>query len=144
MRVRGIDFDVLYNLATSLDMVIRNERQIGKFYGFKLSPKSSQTYYSRKSQSGRRVKALCFHGWRDFIRAVLSHGANCVTSTMGRWTSIEEFNADLPRIKGINVGSMLHPMLMSELCTHEGTLPPLLRRAQEISRRETRTSEAVA
>lgn len=134
MRVKGLSFDHLQSISLSLDMALTNAREIGRFFSFRLVPKSSDTYYSRKTASGRRVKALCFHGWRDFIRVSFSRGATVITSTLGRWTSQEEFDADIPRIKALNIGSVQTPLTMLELCTHEGPLPPLLRRAVEVAR----------
>lgn len=137
MKVHGIDFTVLQKAANDLDMQLHNaDRASWQAYTFTVRGKHSKTFYSRRGISGRRVLAVCFHGWRDFIRVAFASGATKVSSIYGRWESLTAFNNDLPRMAGLNVGSPTEPRTMPSLCTHEGPLPPLLTRVVKAARKE--------
>lgn len=144
MRVRGLDYSVLHRIADDLDMSLLDVREAGKDLAFKVRNKSSHTYYSRKGLTGRRINAVCFHGWRDFIRVCFVNGATRIKTANGTWANVDVFDKDLPRMAGQNVGSQIDPRTMPDLCTHEGGLPKLLKRAVQAARAVSPSSEAVA
>lgn len=145
MKVSGLDSDILISILGGMRMFWINVRGIRQTaYEFKLRAIDSHTYYSRKNIHGRYGNWVCFHGWRDFIRVCFANGATKVATAYGTWKNAEEFDADLPRIEGQNVGSESEPRTMPELCTHEGGVPPLLRRAVKAVCSLDPSSEAVA
>lgn len=139
MRVYGIHFSALQTIAADLNMVLHDGDTVSYSepgYTFRLKGKNSRTFYSKTSPAGRRITSVCFHGMRDFIRVCFMRGATKISSIHGKWTSIEKFNQDLPRMAGLNVGTALVPRTMPSLCTHEGSLPALLSRVVKAARKE--------
>lgn len=116
MKVKGIKLESITWIAKNLDIELSNIRKAGRFIAFKASPVSSYAKYARRTGSGRRIKALCYHGRRDFIQELFNGGATAVETAHGRWYSKSAFERDLYRLANINVGSIMYPALMITLC----------------------------
>jgi len=65
----------------------------------------------------RRVHAVCWHGFRDFFRAVyrLTPGAYFYTA-MATWKGSEHFEANYRASGSRNVGTQIMPMCAAEVC----------------------------
>lgn len=118
MKVKGVCEQVLQEIADKLEIEISNVRYHGRFLLFKASPLTSDGPYARTTWKGRRVKALCYHGFRDLILELFEHGAKVVSSGAGRWTSKDDFEEDLPMLAALPKGSLMMPVQMIELCVH--------------------------
>jgi len=119
MKVWGLNPGQIHAVAAKLELDIDNGRRDGRAYAFRLIPQSSLAKYSRRTRFGHRVKATCYHGFRDFISVCFSHGAYRVQSAHGDWRSEESFVRDLYRLRTLNVGSIMEPAYMADLCDCE-------------------------
>lgn len=82
----------------------------------RLLPESSRQNGARRSWSGRRVKAACWHAHRDYLRALFAECPDAVIVTaLARYTA-DTFEDVYPSTANRNVGSMLQPAYMDELC----------------------------
>jgi hypothetical protein len=78
--------------------------------------------YQRTSQSGfregRKVAAVCWHGHRDFMRAVFRRDPNARFKTaIADWKGSEDFEQRFAQTAFNNVGSMMYPMFAKDCCT---------------------------
>ena len=88
-------------------------------YGFRgrVIATASRVHGSRHSWSGRATRAACWHAYRDAIRAVLTEYPHAVVTTaMARYEGLAGFESVYPQTAYRNVGSMLQPVSMVELC----------------------------
>jgi hypothetical protein len=71
----------------------------------------------RRSWSGRRIKAACWHAYRDVLVEVfnISPDANVYT-TMAKYKGRTGFENEYPATADRNIGSMMQPAYMPELC----------------------------
>jgi len=119
MKVWGLDRPMVIGSAHKLGLEVDHFRREGRAYAFRLIPHSSRSKYSRRTRLGHRVKACCYHGFRDFISVCFSHGADRVQSMHGDWRTEESFVHDLYRLRTLNVGSIMEPAYMVDLCDCE-------------------------
>lgn len=71
---------------------------------------------ARRSWSGRRTRAACWHAFRDVIRDILEHNPEAtVITSMARYTP-ENFEDTYPATGDQNIGSMFEPAYMPDLC----------------------------
>jgi hypothetical protein len=95
--------------------------------------KSSKGAGARRSWSGRRMPAACWHVFRDVFRSAFAvyPGAKFNTS-LARYTA-SNFESTYPETGVQNIGSMMSPVTMPELCAcadsdNGGWEPVLIRR----------------
>jgi len=68
-------------------------------------------------QNDRRVHAVCWHGFRDYFRAVYRLTPGAVFSTaVDRWQGSEDFEARYKASGHRNVGSQMAPRCAAEVC----------------------------
>lgn len=75
--------------------------------------------YQRSDVRGadRRVNAVCWHGFRDFFRAVYRIEPGAVFSTaFDTWRGSEDFEARFRESGHKNIGSQMVPMAAAEAC----------------------------
>src|SRR5262245_25247581 len=77
--------------------------------------------YQRTSAScfhdGRRVNAVCWHGFRDFFRAVYRREPEAVFYTaMATWRGSVHFEANFRDSGHRNIGSQMYPRAAAECC----------------------------
>lgn len=68
-------------------------------------------------REGRRVHAVCWHGFRDFFRAVYRRAPGAIFRTaLDTWRGSEDFEARY-RASGVrNVGAQIAPVCAAEAC----------------------------
>lgn len=67
--------------------------------------------------SGRRVHAVCWHGFRDFFRACFKLApAATFRTAMDTWRGAEDFEARFAQSGHRNIGSQMAPMTAAEAC----------------------------
>jgi hypothetical protein len=75
--------------------------------------------YQRTDTGGndRRVHAVCWHGFRDFFRAVyrVTPNAKFITA-MDTWQNAQDFEARFRETGHKNIGSQMCPMAAAEAC----------------------------
>ena len=84
-------------------------------------PSHSTDKYGRLSHSGRRVKALCWHGHRDLFRDLFEAydpddtGEIEIRTSFANYRSKSDFEREYP-LTDRNIGSQVQPMRYSEAC----------------------------
>ena len=85
----------------------------------RLSVVSSSAQGARRSWNGRRMPAACWHAFRDVVRDVLENNEDAVvTTSMARYT-LKNFDDTYPATGDRNIGRMIQPAYMPELCDCE-------------------------
>lgn len=97
-------------------------------------PKSDPRKYCAVGHLGRRSANLCWHGHREFFRALFRVAPEARVQTTllqkenrfnvlhgdltrgTRWYTAENFETVYPLTAGLNVGSMYEPLLISDAC----------------------------
>lgn len=83
----------------------------------KLGTADSRKHGSRRAGSGRHGKWLCWHGFRDVVRAIMAVNPDAkVRSAAAVYNGRNGFESVYPSTAGVNVGSMAQPAYMPELC----------------------------
>lgn len=78
---------------------------------------------ARKSASGRRLAAACWHAYRDVLAAIFDVNPDTrVYTAMATYRGRDDFYAQYPRTAHRDIGSMAKPAYMPELCdcSHHG------------------------
>jgi hypothetical protein len=71
----------------------------------------------KRDGNGGRVRAVCWHGFRDFFRAVFALCPDAVFRTgLATWRGSADFEARYPGTGYKNIGSQFCPMLYAEAC----------------------------
>jgi hypothetical protein len=83
----------------------------------KLGTADSKRHGSRTAASGRHGKYLCWHGFRDVIRAVMAVNPEAVARTRDAvYRGSQGFEDTYPSTGSRNCGSMFQPAYAPELC----------------------------
>lgn len=77
--------------------------------------------YQRESvgfgTAGRRVNAVCWHGFRDYFRAVYEHCPEAIFRTsLATWKGSEHFEANFPASGHKNIGPLIAPVEYAGAC----------------------------
>lgn len=83
--------------------------------------KRGDALYQRESAGyfgeGRRVHAVCWHGFRDFFRACFSQAQQAVFRTaLATWDGAEDFERRYQESGRKNIGSLARPVDAAEAC----------------------------
>lgn len=74
-------------------------------------------YQRENALTGRRVNAVCWHGFRDFFRAVYKRNPAAVFRTaIDTWKGSEDFEARYRPSGERNVGSIMYPVCAAGNC----------------------------
>lgn len=136
MRLRGITLDDFNASVARVNVMVTEE---GKTYNGnlrvhqdaheigsrvittvgRLTVESSREAGARRSWSGRRCQAACWHAFRDVVRDLLANHPDAVISTsMARYTA-DNFEDTYPQTGERNIGSMVQHAYMPDLCDCE-------------------------
>ena len=88
------------------------------FNGHTFDPKLKQSAPgARRSWSGRRIAASCWHAYRDVLAAIFELNPDArVYTALAKYKGKQGFYDNYPQTAGQNVGSMVSPAYMPELC----------------------------
>lgn len=92
--------------------------------------KDPAPYGRRSYDGGRRINAVCWHGFRDFLRALLTAQPDAkVRTAWARYDGLAGFEAGFRATGARNIGSQARPCRADQACDcgHEietGTLRP--------------------
>lgn len=89
----------------------------GTRFRVKLRVKLSKGKFGRRSHSGRRIAALCWHGFRDVLMELFDRFPDAKVSTAyavydGRQGFLDKFPGTGQR----NIGSVMEPMTAASAC----------------------------
>ena len=114
MIVRGTNNGEIEAAAAATGVELRNVRREGRGVAFVIRPLSEK--YKRRSHTGRRVHAVCWHGHRDFYRAIFEAAPDAVIITArARYNGADHFEQTYEQTDG-NIGSQAQPMYYSDAC----------------------------
>lgn len=124
IRGKNIDYDTVVSSiinSVSDNIVIHPDaKPIGdNRYGFRgrIIARDSKGQQARRSASGRHGPYACWHAYRDALRAVFKvYPHAVVTTSLARYNGSDGFESVYPETANKNVGSMVNPAFMSELC----------------------------
>lgn len=88
----------------------------GKRFRGRVIVQSSRGKGARRSWSGRRMPAACWHVFRDVVRATLAAYPGATFRTAMAYYTAANFEATYPATGYTNIGSMMAPVTMPELC----------------------------
>lgn len=72
----------------------------------------------RHSWSGRRTHAACWHAYRDVMRGILTKYPSArIRTALALYEGLDGFEATYPSTAYKNIGSMMQPAYMPELCS---------------------------
>lgn len=75
---------------------------------------------ARRSWSGRRLTAACWHAYRDVMIEVFNVNPDTrIYTSMAKYRGRDEFERAYPLTANQNIGSMMQPAYMPELCECE-------------------------
>lgn len=130
IRDRNLTFDSIVAIVNKVSnekyngnvRVHDDAHQLNKSSGFRgrIDVHNSRGEGARVSWSGRHGKWACWHAYRDVLRAILTEYPNAIVKTsMARYDGLEGFEDVYPGTAFKNIGSMMQPAYMSELCECE-------------------------
>lgn len=91
----------------------------GRQFRVKVNPGAKPNRYQRiNAITGRKVNAVCWHGFRDFFRAVyrIEPNARFVTA-VDTWSGSADFEARFRASGYRNVGTLTYPVQAIDNCT---------------------------
>ncbi len=122
MRASKVTLRTLQKAAASVHVEADIEAK-GKGFRVKLYPMHFKGIvpYQRKSASffsqNRKVHAVCWHGFRDFFRAVYAIEPEAVFSTaFATYRGRDNFEETFSQTAYRNIGSQVYPVYASEAC----------------------------
>lgn len=128
MEIKGITSDQFYtivrhvsatmydNNVTCNDPQPRPLNRAGLRFNQRVIVLSSRGAGARRSWSGRRMPCACWHVFRDVVRATLAaHPGATFRTRMAYYTS-DNFESTYPATGYVNVGSLMQPAYMPNLC----------------------------
>jgi hypothetical protein len=79
---------------------------------------------ARRSWSGRRMPVACWHVYRDVLAELFERYPNAkVRTALAVYDGKHGFYSNYPATGDINIGSMVQPTTMPELCQCDGNTP---------------------
>jgi hypothetical protein len=131
-----------YRTATARD---------GITYRVRYQDERGDAPYQRESvgygSAGRRVHAVCWHGWRDYFRAVYQTTPDATFRTVvDTWRGSQDFEARFAASGRKNIGPPIAPVAMADACRcpdrgYFGSTPPSYVQANGI--RDTLVAEPI-
>jgi hypothetical protein len=80
---------------------------------------------ARRSWSGRRMPAACWHTYRDVLNVLFEmHPDAIVRTSMAVYKGLDGFREEYPNTAYKNIGSQFNPAYMPELCECSDTNGP--------------------
>ena len=77
-------------------------------------------FYNNKDGSPRKINAICWHGYRDFINELYTINENLrIVSAQATYLNKEDFLNKYPDTAYNNIGSIMQPMNYADACLCE-------------------------
>jgi hypothetical protein len=116
VRADGLTRDEIEVIAGSLLMEVREHDMRGKFHKFILRP-LDETAWRYRSSRGRKVHAICYHGFAAFLLKVYESFPHATVITMfSRYNDSQDFRDKYKLIENDNVGSLFNPVERGDAC----------------------------
>jgi hypothetical protein len=125
MRIKGISSSALEFIVYTVSHLRYNgnikfkrepERK-GNFLHFTLTVHNSSGKGARRSNTGRRIAALCWHGHRDVMRTIFDNYPDALLITaLARYDGAESFADQFEATGNGNIGSIARPCKLRDAC----------------------------
>lgn len=116
LNAAGTRHRVKLNLNTS-DSMYRPATPSRRARTSRWSDERGDAKYQRESPEGRRVHAVCWHGFRDFFRACFELEPNAIFRTsLDTWNGREDFETRFRESGYKNIGSQMNPRAFADAC----------------------------
>ena len=118
------DFENSINqIANKLEIEIDYNSISGNCYRVKLNKKKENKnyqrkgFYNNKNGTPRKVNAICWHGFRDFLTELYKIYSDLrVFTAQITYNNKEDFELKYPNTANINIGSMVQPLSYGNAC----------------------------
>ena len=106
------------NLAITDDGIRTDTRRDGRYsHRVALTTRDSSQPGARRSWSGRRSRATCWHAFRDVFAVVMMRDPAAVIRTgLATYSGAAGFLELFPATGEANIGSMAQPAILADLC----------------------------
>jgi hypothetical protein len=131
MEIRGVPFEQVTRITEKVSaqsyggnvIVHRDARDLatrnGGFAG-RITVADSSGPGARRSWSGRRMPAACWHAFRDVLAEIFEQYPDARARTaMANYIGRDGFHATYPQTADKNIGSQVRPAYMPDLCDCE-------------------------
>src|SRR5690606_19018612 len=109
MKVLNVSLGTLEAVAESVGVklyIVRQTNRKGTAWQLTLRPAGDRYY--RRGHSGRRIWAVCWHGHRDFFRALFERAPNAkVRTVVASYDGREDFERTHSITGDRNIGSII-------------------------------------
>lgn len=130
MKVWGVTESEVRECARSVGVAIHSDwngngiTQVGRAQQFRLALGDDKQLYRRLSASPlhreRKVNAVCWHGHRDFMRAIFRVNPEArIKSAFADYRGSEDFEQSFPETGYRNIGSVMYPCEAQDACVCE-------------------------
>ena len=118
MKVLNVSLGTLEAVAQSLGLKLHNVRPVNKKgTGWQLTLRPAGSRYYRRGNDGRRIWAVCWHGHRDFFRALFEKAPDAkVRTTVANYDGREDFEQTYWMTGNRNIGSIIEPLPLRYAC----------------------------
>ena len=110
-------------IANKLEIEIDYNSISGNCYRVKLIKKKENKnyqrkgFYNNKNGTPRKVNAICWHGFRDFLTELYKIYSDLrVFTAQITYNNKEDFELNYPNTANINIGSMVQPLKYKDAC----------------------------
>jgi hypothetical protein len=118
------DFENSINqIANKLEIEIDYNSISGNCYRVKLNKKKENKnyqrkgFYNNKNGTPRKVNAICWHGFRDFLTELYKVYSDLrVFTAQITYNNKQDFELKYPDTANINIGSMVQPLNYEDAC----------------------------
>ncbi len=128
MKIKGISIETLTSVVAIIShqeyrgniTFKRLPEKTGNFVFFTLTVLDSSKPGAKRSATGRRISAACWHAHRDIMLALFEHNPDALLVTaMARYEGLEGFERNYPATGDVNIGSMFEPRCYADACECE-------------------------
>jgi len=130
----------LWGIAGKLGIDLDMAQVSGNCYRVKLNLGKSKKYqrlgFTRnKDGSRKKVNAVCWHGYRDFLIELYNISGNSfrVVTAQATYNNKEHFYNTFPSTGSNNIGSMIDPLPYEEACICEPKMNVVIVTSKEIA-----------
>lgn len=128
MKIKGITETELRSIVAYVSRTLygdnlvfkREPENSGNFLLFTLTVLKSKNPGGRRSNTGRRIAAACWHAHRDVMLAIFEQSPGALlVSALARYDGQADFLATFPSTGRINLGSIVKPLRADCACNCE-------------------------
>lgn len=124
MIAKNVSRATLYSAAQAVgvNIDVKTLNTKGTRHQVKVNPNDTKDAhgnrtYQRVSPQGRRIAAVCWHGFRDYFRAAFALEPEAQFQTaLDTWKGAEDFEARFRASGEKNAGSQMYPVRACEVC----------------------------